>query len=66
MEPSSTDDLKVELFRCLRAARREETFLSLNTLAEYLDEMLDPGEHVLLADLLIAYEEARCTPAVAA
>lgn len=59
MEPSSTDEIKVELFRCLRAARREETYLPLNTLAMLLDETLEPGEHVLLADLLIAYEDAR-------
>ena len=56
MEPSSTEGLTFALFSLLRAARREETYLSLNTLAELLGETLEEGELLLLADLLAEYE----------
>lgn len=64
MEPSSIDELRVELFRLLRAARCEETYLSLDILAALLCETLREGEHLLLADLLFQYETRRLTAEV--
>ena len=66
MEPSSIDELTVELFRCLRAARRKESLLSLNTLADLIGENLEVGEHLLLADLLVEYERTRLATEIGA
>lgn len=59
MEPSSMEELQVELFRLLRASRREATYVPLHVLAKLIAEALDVGEHVLLADLLVEYEAER-------
>jgi hypothetical protein len=59
MEPSSTDQLTADLYALLRRSRREESYLPLHTLAELLAEALAPGEHLLLADLLVQYEHRR-------
>ena len=55
MEPSSTDEITVELFRLLHAARREESCVSLNTLAKLIAENLKDAEPFLLADMLIEH-----------
>lgn len=64
MEASSIDALEVELFRLLRAARREESFVPLHTIAKVVAESLFPGEHLLLASYLEQYEGERLTAEV--
>ena len=66
MEPSRIDDLQVELFRLLRAARRDESFVPLHVLAQCIAETLLPGEHLLLANYLEQYEARRFASEVAA
>lgn len=57
MEPSRTEELIAELARRLRASRNEESYLPLSTLAELVSEALDTEERLLLAKLLIMYEQ---------
>lgn len=64
MEASSIDALEVELFRLLRAARREESFVPLHIVAKVVAESLLPGEHLLLASYLEQYEGERLTAEV--
>ncbi len=66
MEPSSIDDLRVELFRLLRASRREESFVPLTILAQLIAENLEAGEHLLLANQLMEYEHTRLAAEVTA
>lgn len=61
MEPSSADQLTADLYALLRRARQEDSYLPLQVLAELLGETLYPGEHRLLANLLISYEHQRLT-----
>lgn len=62
MEPSTTEYLEAELAVLLRAARREASYLPLSTLARVIGETLPSIECVLLAELLITYEQ-KTTPA---
>ena len=56
MEPSITAELQHDLYRVLRKARKEESYLRLDIIAETLMETLDDAECSILADLLYAYE----------
>lgn len=77
MEPSSnrTDHTDVfslpnevvfDLVRAMHAARQEASYVPLDFLAGIIAESLEAGEHLLLADLLIAYEDRRLAAEVGA
>lgn len=59
MEPSSIDQLLADLYAAVAASRREESYLSLESLATTIAEALSDGEPLLLANHLTQYEEER-------
>jgi hypothetical protein len=66
MEPSRTDELQRDLAVLIRASRREESYLPLHVLAETIAASLEPGEHFLLAEFILTYEEEHTTSEVRA
>lgn len=57
MEPSMADQVLVELYGAVAASRREESYLSLESIGAVIAEALDERERRLLAHILTVYEQ---------
>jgi hypothetical protein len=64
MEPSIRDQVLIDLYGAVTASRKEESYLSLESLAAVLADSLKDGEPLLLANHLTQYEEKRLTAEV--